>query len=229
MFSLDLYPKVLTLLLVLPPVLLGEQLRPQKIFQILPLVFYFVEAVVHKSILFNMVLLADIGVTVQRLEVGFCVLDGGLCICQIFPHRASSGVVIPYFSAYKTKFLKQSQTSRSILQDGSRSLRLLQSQTSRSILQDGSRSLRLFRKGKTHIIAKFHWTDLVICSHSKERKTPTYSRRNTVVPSAHRMSLKSHLIVYNCMDSARSAYHSPTNKHSPRHKITHGECPTKSL
>ena len=32
--------------------------------------------------------------------------------------------------------------------------------------------------GKTHIIAKFHGTDLVICSHSRERNTPSYSRRN---------------------------------------------------
>ena len=35
-------------------------------------------------------------------------------------------------------------------------------------------------KGKIHIIAKFHRTDLVICSHSRERKPPSYSRRNTV-------------------------------------------------
>ena len=31
-----------------------------------------------------------------------------------------------------------------------------------------SRSFGLFRKGKTHIIAKFHRTDLVIFSHSRE-------------------------------------------------------------
>ena len=37
-----------------------------------------------------------------------------------------------------------------------------QSQKSRSILQDGSRSLGLFRKGKIGIIAKFHRTNLVI-------------------------------------------------------------------
>ena len=37
-----------------------------------------------------------------------------------------------------------------------------QSQRSRSILQDGSRSFGLFRKGKIDIIAKFHRTDLVI-------------------------------------------------------------------
>ena len=36
---------------------------------------------------------------------------------------------------------------------------------------DGSRSLGLFRKRKTCIIAKFHGTDLVICSHSREAKT----------------------------------------------------------
>ena len=35
-------------------------------------------------------------------------------------------------------------------------------------------------KGKTRIIAKFRWTDKVICSHSRERKPPSYSRRRTV-------------------------------------------------
>ena len=37
-----------------------------------------------------------------------------------------------------------------------------QSQRSRSILKDRSRSLGLFRKGKIGIVAKFHRTDLVI-------------------------------------------------------------------
>ena len=37
-----------------------------------------------------------------------------------------------------------------------------QSQRSRSVLKDGSRSLALFRKSKIGIIAKFHRTDLVI-------------------------------------------------------------------
>ena len=49
---------------------------------------------------------------------------------------------------------------------------------SRSVLKDGSKSLGLFRKGKTHIIAKFLRTDLVICSHSREEKNPSYSRIN---------------------------------------------------
>ena len=35
-------------------------------------------------------------------------------------------------------------------------------------------------KGKTHIIAKFLWTDSVICSHSREGETSSYSRINTV-------------------------------------------------
>ena len=55
-----------------------------------------------------------------------------------------------------------------------------QSQKSRSILQDGSRSLGLFRKGKTGTIAKFLRADLVICSHSREGETPSYNRINTV-------------------------------------------------
>ena len=38
----------------------------------------------------------------------------------------------------------------------------------------------LFRKGKTAIIAKFHRTGLVICSHFRNKKTLSYSRINTV-------------------------------------------------
>ena len=45
-----------------------------------------------------------------------------------------------------------------------------QSQKSRSILSDGSRSLGLFRKGKTRITAKLHRTDLIICTQSREGK-----------------------------------------------------------
>ena len=39
----------------------------------------------------------------------------------------------------------------------------------------------MFRKGKTGIVAKLHRTDLVICSHSREGKTPSYSQINMVV------------------------------------------------
>ena len=56
-----------------------------------------------------------------------------------------------------------------------------QSQCSRSIL-DGSRPLGLFWKSKTCNVAIFHRIDLVLCSHSRERKTPTYSQRNMVLP-----------------------------------------------
>ena len=55
-----------------------------------------------------------------------------------------------------------------------------QSQKSRSILLEGSRSLGVLRKGKTCIIAKLQRTDLVICSHSREGKTLSYSQINTV-------------------------------------------------
>ena len=50
-----------------------------------------------------------------------------------------------------------------------------QSQKSRSILLDGSRSLGLVRKGKFCVIVKFQRTDLVICSYSRQGKTPSYS------------------------------------------------------
>ena len=60
-----------------------------------------------------------------------------------------------------------------------------QSQRSRSVLKDGSRSLALFRKGKIGTIAKFHRTDLVIRSHSRGTKAPSYSRINTVGLAIH--------------------------------------------
>ena len=43
-----------------------------------------------------------------------------------------------------------------------------------------SRSLGLFRKGKTRLTAKLHRTDLIICTHSREGNTLSYSRINTV-------------------------------------------------
>ena len=35
-------------------------------------------------------------------------------------------------------------------------------------------------EGKTRIISKFHRTDSVICTHSREEKTLSYSQINTV-------------------------------------------------
>ena len=60
-----------------------------------------------------------------------------------------------------------------------------QSQKSRSILKDGSRPLGMFKKGKICITAKFHRTDLVICSYSRERKTPPYSQINIIGQNVH--------------------------------------------
>ena len=46
---------------------------------------------------------------------------------------------------------------------------------------DGSRSLGIVLEGlKTHIIAKFQRMDLVICSHSREGKTPILQQYKTV-------------------------------------------------
>ena len=68
-----------------------------------------------------------------------------------------------------------------------------QSQKSRS------RSLALFRKGKTCIIAKFHGTDLVICSHSREKKTLSCNQINMVDRLYHPSSLSDYF-----SDRARS-------------------------
>ena len=71
--------------------------------------------------------------------------DNQLICMPVFP--------VPYFFGYKTEFFLPKQ-----------------SQKSRSVLKDGSRYLGLFGKSETDIIAKFHRTDLVICSHSKKRR-----------------------------------------------------------
>ena len=81
-----------------------------------------------------------------------------------FAPRARAFHNVPYFFGYKTEFFFLPK----------------QSEKSRSFLQDGSRSLGLLRKGKTGIISKFYRTNLVIWSHSKGTKTPSYSRINTV-------------------------------------------------
>ena len=43
------------------------------------------------------------------------------------------------------------------------------------------------RKSKTRSTAKLHRTDLVICTHSREGKTQSYSRINTVSVSVFRI------------------------------------------
>ena len=47
-------------------------------------------------------------------------------------------------------------------------------------------------KGKTCTTTKFHRTDLVTCSHSRERTTPSYSQINTVglIICYHNLSIK---------------------------------------
>ena len=74
---------------------------------------------------------------------------------------------LPYFSAYITVFYFLSKNNPNNLAPSCKT----------------DLDLRLFRKENTHIIAKFYWTRLVIISNSREKKTPSYSRRNTVSES----------------------------------------------
>ena len=68
----------------------------------------------------------------QQVISEFLDFVGGLC-------RTGLMANLPYFFGYKTEFFLPKQSQRS-----------------RSVLQDGSRSFGLFRKGKIGIIAKFH-------------------------------------------------------------------------
>ena len=67
-------------------------------------------------------------------------------------------ILLPYFFGYKTELFFHPK----------------QCQKSSTILQDGFRFLGLFRKGRTCIIAKLHRTNIVIRSHSREGKSPSY-------------------------------------------------------
>ena len=91
----------------------------------------------------------------------FCSVSHLSCRIRSLQNVKPVAMKIPYFFSYKTEFFFLPE----------------QSQKSRSLLYDGSRSLGLFRKGKTCVIAKFQRDDLVICRHSGERKTPSDSRK----------------------------------------------------
>ena len=62
---------------------------------------------------------------------------------------------ILYFFGYKTEFFSLKNNPKNL---------------------DLSRTLGLLRKGKTHIIAKFRRTDLVIFSGCRDRKTPLIAK-----------------------------------------------------
>ena len=71
MISFDVYPRMLTLFMILPPALYGISLRPVYLFPCIPLIYRFVEAVIHRTILYQMFLIAETKVVLDRLEVFF--------------------------------------------------------------------------------------------------------------------------------------------------------------
>ena len=71
----------------------------------------------------------------------------------------SENTYIPYFFSYKAEFFPSKNNPKNL---------------------DPSYKMALVRKGKTRITAKFHRTDLVIFSHSREGKILSYSRINAV-------------------------------------------------
>ena len=71
LLSLDVYPKTLVLAVILLPVLQGRMLRAERLYPCLPLVYRFVEVVIHRTILYQMFLIAEGLVTVKRVEVRY--------------------------------------------------------------------------------------------------------------------------------------------------------------
>ena len=105
---------------------------------------------------------------VKELKGFFFISNGQGTVRQVILYTDS--LVLPYFFGYKTELFSFQNNPKD-----------LDPSCNRSILQDGSRSLGLFRKGGIGIIAKFHRTELVIRSHSRGTKTPSYSQINTVL------------------------------------------------
>ena len=82
----------------------------------------------------------------------------------LLPPLVNAGQLLPYFFGYNAKMFSFQNSPKNLDPSYKTDLDLL----------------GLFRKGKTLIIAIFRRTDLVIRSHSKERKSPSYSRIDTV-------------------------------------------------
>ena len=64
--------------------------------------------------------------------------------------------------------------------------------------------------GRVKLIAKFHRTDLVICSHSRERKTPSDSQINTishVIEHITRKQAMGDLCMLACSNRFQVSYH----------------------
>ena len=95
-------------------------------------------------------------VYILQPDPGFQGLNYEFLIDSHFPY-------LLYFSGYKMGFFLSKMIKKS-----------------RSTLLDRSRYLGLFGKGETGIKAKFRRTGLVICSHFREEKNPSYCQINMV-------------------------------------------------
>ena len=75
-----------------------------------------------------------------------------------------SDQIHPFLHIYNHRYRNYGKSSKYRISSVIRRIIFLpkQSQRSRSVLKEGSRSLASFEKGKICIIAKFHRTDLVI-------------------------------------------------------------------
>jgi hypothetical protein len=68
MLSLDVYPRVLMFFMILPPALSGIAVRPTYLYPCIPLIFKFVENVIHYAILYQMFNIAETTVVFNRLK-----------------------------------------------------------------------------------------------------------------------------------------------------------------
>jgi len=69
MVSFDVYPRVLTYLVLLVPALIGVPLIPTKLFPCLQLIYIFARVFIHWTIMYHVLLLAEMKVVFRRLKV----------------------------------------------------------------------------------------------------------------------------------------------------------------
>ena len=71
MLAMDVYPRLLTFFMILPPALYGISLRPVYLFPCILLIYRFVEGAIYNTILYQVFRIADANVTLNRLQVIF--------------------------------------------------------------------------------------------------------------------------------------------------------------
>lgn len=103
MVSFDVYPRLLTYFMILVPALQGISLRAEYLYPCIPLIYRFVEVVIHRTVLYQMFNIAETSVILNRLQV-LCASVLGSCLSHIHHFKSNSYIlthIIEMFVQYQ--------------------------------------------------------------------------------------------------------------------------------